>query len=177
MGVELYHENYFQNSKIFQKNKYRTKSFINFIKSYEVKSVLDVGCGIGTLVWKLNRFGIRAMGVDFAPILKEKFWKGPYFVCADAKNMPFPDKSFDMVFSSDFFEHIEEKDIDKVAVEMKRIGRIVVAVVAHDLGGKVTPGQRQYHVTHKTLEWWINRLPDIQVFSAHDYPNLCNPNA
>ena len=170
MGLDLYNEKYFTASKVFQKNKTRIKYAFDLIKSYSPTSVLDVGCGMGPLVWKLNKNHIRAMGVDFALVLKEKFWSGPYFVCANAKALPFPNKSFDLIFSMDFFEHIEEKDIPLVLNEMKRVGHRIIAIVAEDITGKQLIGKaRLYHCTHKTLDWWKNKLTWVDVYSAHTY--------
>jgi ubiquinone/menaquinone biosynthesis C-methylase UbiE len=169
MGLDLYNEKYFTASKVFQKNKTRIKYAFDLIKSYSPTSVLDVGCGMGPLVWKLNKNHIRAMGVDFALVLKEKFWSGPYFVCANAKALPFPDKSFDLVYSMDFFEHIEEKDVPIVLGEMKRVGKRIVAVVADDLGGQPKGRARLYHCCHKPLGWWKDKLSEVDVYSGHEF--------
>jgi hypothetical protein len=72
-----------------------------------------------------------------------------------------------VVFSSDFFEHLEEKDIDKVASEMKRVGKLVIAFVADDKGTTLTKRQQQFHLTHKLMSWWMDKLGDIQVYSSH----------
>lgn len=126
----------------------------------EPESVLDVGCGLGTLVYKLKREGIEAVGVDFADVFK-KLCEEDFFIQADAKKLPFKDNSLDVVFSSDFFEHIPEEDINTVYNEMKRVGKRVVAEIACDTGGKLRRHQQAYHLTHKPKDWWVDKLPGI----------------
>lgn len=166
----LYNRRYFKDSKDFQLKPERVEIFIKKIREYNPKSVLDVGCGLGALVNKLNEIGIPAIGTDFATDLKEHYWgKANHFKIADATNLPFEDQSFDLVFSSDFFEHIDEDNIDKVANEMKRVGRRVVAYVADDCGKKLNQHQRMYHLTHKDLDWWKEKLQGIEVYSSQPW--------
>ena len=151
---------YFRSSKKFQLNKERAERQAEEIMSHFPKRVLDVGCGLGTLVRLLRSYGVEAYGIDNAEVLPDKFWKEPYFSIEDARKLPF-DKEFDVVFSADFFEHIEEKDIDTVANEMKRVGEVVLAEIAFEQ--ELTERQGKYHVTNKPKEWWMNKLPGIEI--------------
>lgn len=163
MSISLYNSQYFHASKKFQKDTIRLEALVREIKQYSPKSVLDVGCGLGILVRRLRKDGIEAIGVDFASILKEKFWGKDelYFLIADAKQLPFKDKSFDLVFSSDFFEHIPEEEIDIVLKEMQRVGKKVMTCVAYE--AKLTARQAEYHVTNKSKEWWEERLKGVII--------------
>lgn len=164
MSKDLYNKKYFKASFGFQADPKRIARFVETIDKYNPTNVLDVGCGIGSLVRALD----NATGVDFSPDLKERFWNNdPRFIEAEATGLPFQDDSFDLVFSSDFFEHIKEENIDKVASEMKRVGKRVITFVADDIGEKLSYRQRLYHVTHKPLSWWKDRLVGIEVFSSH----------
>lgn len=168
----LYTYNYFHQSKNFQLNPERTRKLIKKVMESEPKSVLDVGCGLGSVVNELIEKGINAVGVDFAPDL-QKIWGKNYqkhFFIADARSLSSYIKTkSDVVFSSDFFEHIDEEDIDKVAREMKKVGKKVIAFVADDIGGELNARQRSLHVTHKPLPWWEQKLRGIDVYSSHDY--------
>lgn len=167
----LYDYNYYHVSKNFQTNPDRTKRLVEKILYYEPKNVLDVGCGLGSVVNELNKRGIRSWGIDFSKDLIG-IWHGGPFLYMDSRDMSFwNDNEFDLVFSSDFFEHIDEEDIDKVAEEMKRVGKQVITFVADDISGPLTAKQREYHVTHKPLDWWKEKLKDIEVFSSHLYEN------
>ncbi|HEC65027.1 MAG TPA: class I SAM-dependent methyltransferase [bacterium] len=155
----LYHKKYFMQSTGFQIEPTRIRKQTDIIKSYNPKTVLDVGCGLGSIVKLLRSEGIEAYGIDFADVLDEKFWKEKYFSVADANNLPFPNNKFDLVFSSDFFEHIPENEIDRVFSEMKRVGKTVVSYVAVE--AKLNSHQRMYHVTNKPREWWEDKLKGI----------------
>jgi len=94
--MSLYNYKYFISSRRFQRDKNRLKELVSIVKSYEPKSVLDVGCGIGNLVLKLREAGIEAFGVDSAESL-ESFWHKDYFSFADAKSLPFKEDEFDLL--------------------------------------------------------------------------------
>ena len=169
----LYTYKYFHQSKDFQLKPERIKKIIKKIMEHDNPHfILDVGCGLGAVVNELRGMGKQAEGVDFAPDLKGIWGEKDYFQIADARDLPYDDKSFYVVLSSDFFEHINEEDIDKVANEMKRVvmdkGK-VLAFVADDIGGYLNRRQRDLHVTYKPLEWWKEKLKGIEVFSAHEY--------
>ncbi len=164
---DLYDHKYYKASDKFQRNTDRLDLFVKQIKKLKPKDVIDVGCGIGYLVRRLNEEDIFTVGIDFSKGLEE-YWKDdPHFYNMDAKEIDFSDKSFDVVFSTDFFEHIEEKDIDKVASEMKRVGKKVIAYVADNIGEVLAGRQLRYHCTHKPLNWWIKKLEGIKVYSSH----------
>ena len=160
---KLYDRKYFQASKKFQKGKSRLEELQKSVLSYSPRKVLDVGCGIGFLVRSLRRQGLEAYGVDFSEDLPGTFW-GPeedFFIVLNAKNIPFGDKEFDVVVSSDFFEHLPDGDIDQVLSEMKRVGKKVLARVSYRV--PLTPKQSMYHISNQTKEWWEKRLPEVTL--------------
>lgn len=156
-----YDYTYFKSSKKFQLNKERAERQAEEIMERLPAKVLDVGCGLGTLVRLLRSYGVEAYGIDNAEVLKEKFWKEDYFLMENAMNLPFKDKEFDVVFSSDFFEHVMEEDIDDVAEEMRRVGKTVIAEIAFET--VLTERQAKYHVTNKPRKWWTNKLPGFEI--------------
>ena len=159
----LYDKTYFTKSRRFKLNPERVMQFVNIITEYEPESVLDVGCGLGMLVDKLNDRKTYTIGCDFGPTLKHDYWRGnPHLVQADARKLPFATGSFDLVFSSDFFEHVPAEDIDLVKNEMFRVSKNkVVARVAYE--DKLTKKQAQYHVTNKPKEWWEKKLEGVEL--------------
>ena len=154
-----YDEKFFLDSK---GAKLSAKRNILRLKKYQYESVLDVGCGEGHLVEMLKARGIRAKGVDYS------FYAGKRipddFVMTDAKYLPFKDNRFDVVISSDFFEHIYEKDIDEVYKEMQRVSsKYVLAMISFK---KHTRREIDTHVTVKPAEWWRDRLPGIILLNV-----------
>ena len=156
-----YDYQYFKASRKFQNDPERIQHFLAEILKYNPQRVLDVGCGLGAVITKLNKLGVGAIGVDNAVALGRFFWKDPYFLEADAKNLPFDDHSFDVAFSSDFFEHVPEEEIDIVLDEMKRVGKFIVCEIAFE--SKLNKRQAKYHVTNKPKEWWKKKLPGVEI--------------
>jgi ubiquinone/menaquinone biosynthesis C-methylase UbiE len=89
-------------------------------------SFLDVGCGAGySLVKAHKEFGCMVQGVDPAPgehgvgRFTEDLWKKRPIIQASAEELPFPDESFDVVYSSHVLEHVDSEN--KALEEMKRV--------------------------------------------------------
>jgi 2-polyprenyl-3-methyl-5-hydroxy-6-metoxy-1,4-benzoquinol methylase len=163
----LYNKGYFRKANKFISNPKRLERLADKIMSYNPKTVLDIGCGVGQLVEKLRERGVDARGTDFADALK-LYWKDkPYFQVADAKRQPFADKEFDLVISTDVLEHIYEEDLPEVVAEMKRVGRVVLAFPAE--GKPQSRRQALFHVTNQPMSWWHAHLPGIEVFNSRDY--------
>jgi 2-polyprenyl-3-methyl-5-hydroxy-6-metoxy-1,4-benzoquinol methylase len=120
-------------SKYFPKNPLRRFIINNFMRRLETalsslawQSLLDVGCGEGLVDYFLaGRFnGRRIVGVDAdAAALDVARAINPLleFKEADARALPFPDRSFDAVICLEVLEHLE--DYTKVIGEVKRVTR------------------------------------------------------
>jgi ubiquinone/menaquinone biosynthesis C-methylase UbiE len=89
---------------------------------------LDVACGTGFLTRHL-RGGVT--GVDqSAAMLELAAARVPdaAFVQADALRLPFADGSFDRIFTSHFYGHLEELERERFLVEARRVARELVVV-------------------------------------------------
>ena len=152
---KFYTKGYFRASWKFQTDPIRLQEIFDKIMLLKPRSILDVGCGRGYLVKKLNEAGIPTKGLDFARSVMGSMKVSPDVVLGDALNLPFFDKSFELVVSTDFFEHIPGSDVDRVYDEMKRVGDRIAARIAFD--GK----ENEYHLTVKPEKWWKNKFPDL----------------
>ena len=85
-------------------------------------SVLDLGCGEGVLIKKIEEThpNIKVFGSDIEPNIEllKKSVKAEISV-ADINDLPYPDKQFNAIFCLDVLEHI--RDLQKPAIEIARI--------------------------------------------------------
>jgi 2-polyprenyl-3-methyl-5-hydroxy-6-metoxy-1,4-benzoquinol methylase len=84
--------------------------------------ILEIGCGIGTVVHELAKQGHDVQGVDISQVAIEygrrKYGDVRLDVLA-AEELAFEDASFDVVLSFDLFEHIAR--VDKHVGEVRRV--------------------------------------------------------
>ena len=114
--------------------------------------ILEIGCGIGTVIAELTRQGYDAMGTDISRVAIE-YGRAKYgnirLEVQPAEELPYADATFDVVLSFDLFEHIAR--IDRHVGEVHR----VLKPRGHYLFE--TPNKLSNVVaetlTHKSLKW------------------------
>lgn len=91
---------------------------------YDVDSVLDIGCGAGVVTKELCQKVRRVAGIDlaFAP-LRQLRQAGASVLQADARAVPFADKSFQLVAATEVVEHLNEQDRNRALEEFARVAR------------------------------------------------------
>lgn len=91
----------------------------------DVKNIVDIGCGNGMIT---NALGTKydITGVDYS---EEglSFVKGPKIRSLSSK-IDVPDRSFDMVFTSEMLEHLIDTEMIETIKEFKRISRKYVFI-------------------------------------------------
>lgn len=97
----------------------------------EGKQVLEVGCGTGLVLERVQAFAAGAKGVDLSPGMLEKAAaRGLDVREADATQLPFEDESFDVAYSFKVLAHVP--DFRGALAEMARVvrpgGRLVFDV-------------------------------------------------
>lgn len=86
------------------------------------QKILEVGCGIGTLVHELVQKGCFAVGTDIsreAIAFGRKKYPDLTLEVQPAQDLCYPDHTFDIVLSFDVLEHISE--IDRHLEEVRRV--------------------------------------------------------
>jgi len=106
--------------------------------------VLDIGCGTGTLAITASQHvaGRGAVtGIDASPSMiaraNRKATKAGVratFQVAVAEALPFPDRHFDVVFSTLMLHHLPRKTRQECAKEIERVLKVGGRVVAVDFG-------------------------------------------
>ena len=86
--------------------------------------ILEIGCGIGTIVFELNKQGYDITGTDISTEAIDyglKKYGDIRLQVRAAEDLGYEDESFDVVLSFDLFEHIAE--VDKHVSEVFRVLR------------------------------------------------------
>jgi protein-L-isoaspartate(D-aspartate) O-methyltransferase len=89
--------------------------------------ILDVGCGKGFLLhdFTLEVPGVEVVGIDVSTygIEHAKEEVRPRLQVADAKKLPFPDKSFDLVYTINTLHNLHCNEMVEAVKEIERVGR------------------------------------------------------
>lgn len=118
------------------------------ISEYEVKTAIDVGCGVGDMVKHMLDRGIDARGIEGDPALNwgrpEKFIRWDY-----TKGPCVPDNTTDLGWCVEVLEHIEEQYLDNVMATFKECKVLIVTAAP--------PGTESahHHVNCKTDIYWM----------------------
>lgn len=106
----------------------RRLTMVRGFVALEDARVLDVGCGIGTYVRRFRQFSEDVHGVEVeADRVAEASAELPNIVQAVGEDLPYPDGHFDLVFSNEVIEHVD--DDRRTAEEMARVTRPGGAIV------------------------------------------------
>jgi glycosyltransferase involved in cell wall biosynthesis len=118
--------------------RYETQPFMEKLCKFDAfkgKTLLEIGCGLGTDLLQFARHGAIVTGVDLTEesiaLAKKRFElygvQGT-FCTADAENLPFADNSFDVVYSFGVLHHTPntQKAIDEIYRVVKHGGEIVI---------------------------------------------------
>ena len=103
-----------------------TDKVVDFFKisTAPKEKALDIGCGFGNLLLALQPHFTQVCGLDIEPTCVEwsqKRASGSQVMQASATEIPWSDREFDLVLSTDMFEHIPYQQQEKAAAEIMRV--------------------------------------------------------
>jgi tocopherol O-methyltransferase len=149
----------------------------------EARAILDCGCGIGGSSLDLaNRFGANVTGITLSPVQANRARERAAaanlsvdssprveFKVADALKTPFPDQSFDLIWSMESGEHMPDKVgfLQECYRLLKPGGKLLMMTWCHrptdSLAGPLTPAERQQ------LDWIYQVYGLPYVISLPEY--------
>jgi ubiquinone/menaquinone biosynthesis C-methylase UbiE len=113
-------------------------------------SVLDVGCGKGFMLFDFKQLmpSVTVAGLDISPYALEHAREEvkPFLRLGNARKLPYPDRSFDLVTAINTVHNLERADCIQALREIQRVSRRHAFVV---VDAWRTPAQRH------NLERWV----------------------
>ena len=124
-------DRYFEEQERHQSRNEKSDFLTDEISRLPVESILEIGCGYGKQLRNLRKkTTARLSGVDFSPTQLQKARElGLEDISvseADARELPFPDEKFDLVFSSAVVLHHSPRNAAKILAEMIRVSKLYV---------------------------------------------------
>lgn len=126
------------------------------IETLGVNSMLDVGCGLGYCMKYFADKGLEVAGVDGSPSAIEKSVLPQQVTQHDyAKGAWKPNRSYDLIWSSEFLEHVEQQYESHFMETFKAASKYVFVTFA-------IPGQAgHHHVNLQYADYWIEKFKNI----------------
>lgn len=139
---------------------------------FSPKLALEIGCATGAIVRELNELGAKTYGIDVSDWAVSNALH-PNVMLASAGELPFQDRTFDVVYSSHALEHLPEsvstaafREIDRVcsehAVQFHMLP--IIGTYPYDYDHAAAMADLQKDPTHtllKTISWWIQRWEEL----------------
>jgi len=128
-----------------------TGAFQYLKNKFDIKSMVDLGCGLGGMVDYANEQGVSAIGVDGDWTLPPKetvhlhdFTKGPYAGPYTTPEIPL----YDLAWSTEFVEHVEPRYVSNYALLFQRCKYVCFTHAVPGQGG-------HHHVNCQPKDYWV----------------------
>jgi SAM-dependent methyltransferase len=133
-----------------------------FLSLHPIKSIVDVGCGVGTWVREFQRCGVSdAIGIDGDYVRRSQLRISPEnFVAHDLCTPLKLDRRFDAAVCLEVGEHLPERRAEGLVADLVALSPCVLFSAA-------VPGQGgTNHINEQYLTFWL------QLFARHGYAGL-----
>jgi len=147
------------------------KYYLEKIIELKPKKVLEVGCGPGTRSVFLTYLGIDVVAVDNDQGILDsvaeynKKFKGNVDVkYADAFNLPFKNREFDVVYNAGFLEHFDHDEKKKLVKEFTRVAKYYIFMVPNKAYRLRPYGNEDL----MTKDQWEEVLKEFKIIDSAD---------
>tara|TARA_Y100000592_G_C5459964_1_gene313463 strand:- start:638 stop:1279 length:642 start_codon:yes stop_codon:yes gene_type:complete len=124
----------------------------SLFEDLDIKSVIDVGCGRGFSGEYFLQLGCDVLGVEGAIEAVETSLIPENVVQHDYTKGPFvPENEYDLCWSCEFVEHVEEQYRDNFIETFKSAKYVAITYAYPGQGG-------HHHVNENTEEYWIEHI-------------------
>jgi ubiquinone/menaquinone biosynthesis C-methylase UbiE len=146
---------------------------------YPDRQLLEIGCGLGTDLFQFALGGARVTGLDLTPqsvaLARKRFVDRAVpgrFLVGDAENLPFPDASFDVVYSFGVLHHTPDtpRSLREVA-RILRPGGEAVIMLYHSRSSHFYLGYPLTVVSRlRRGRGWIGREEYFRIYDGEENP-------
>ena len=139
----------------FGKRKSLPKFLEDAIQKYNPQSILDFGCGVGSLINTLQITYPKKIIKGYDPGNKD---------FADT----FDNQQFDMVISTDVLEHVEPQYLDETLKFLKTKSNRFYHLIALAPSRVTLPDGRNAHLILETADWWKSKFVNLGYSISFD---------
>ena len=129
------------------------------------KSVVDVGCGLGTFIHIFKDSGVNnVLGIDGSWCNKELLFKHvskEEFLEKDLEQLIRINKKFDLVVCLEVAEHLSEKRADSFVEDLILLGDVILFSAAIPKMGGIN------HINEQWPDYWVKKF-ESNGYVAHD---------
>ena len=148
------------------KSTYYPQMWEYLVTTYNVTSVLDVGCGRGFASKFFLSMGCDVASVDGSEKVKEVSLVPDQFILNDyEKGSAIKDEKFELAWSCEFVEHVYEKFIPNFMADFRKCKYVAMTFAYKGQGG-------HHHVNENTQEYWIEKFEDNGFTFLNDETNI-----
>ena len=135
-----------------------------FKNNLNCNSMIDIGCGLGGMVYKAKELGYYSKGIDGDYRLERT--DPELFILHDfTKGTCNINGTFDLGYSCEFVEHVEEAYVDNFLDIFKKCKYITMTFAP--------PGTKgHHHVNCQTSNYWIDKLKEVNLLYDEKLTNI-----
>jgi SAM-dependent methyltransferase len=143
---------YTKNSDIGDRATFYPNMWAWAVKLFGITSVIDIGCGEGVSTAFFQQLGCDVLGVEGygpavtnsrvpAKIVQHDYTTGPFV----------PSRKFDMAWSCEFVEHVEERYIENYLATFQQASMVFLTFALPGQGG-------HHHVNEQPQTYWVEQF-------------------
>lgn len=124
-----------------------------------IKSILDVGTGSAVFAEAFFKEGLSVGAIDINPEMIEaakNFLPNAIYKIAPAENIPFDDKSFDLVFMGLVFHEVN--DYEKALSEARRVAKNLIAIYEWNYQIEEFGPPLEHRINPQTIKQLVEKL-------------------